>query len=57
MGRKITIDSATMVNKGLEVIEAKWLFDVDFDQIQVVIQPKSLIHSMVEFCDGALLNI
>lgn len=55
MGRKITIDSSTMVNKGLEVIEAKWLFDVDFDQIQVVIQPQSVIHSMVEFRDGAVM--
>ena len=55
MGRKITIDSATMVNKGLEVMEAKWLFDATFDQIQVVIQPQSIIHSMVEFLDGAVL--
>lgn len=55
MGRKITIDSSTMVNKGLEVIEAKWLFDVDFDQIDVVIQPQSVIHSMVEFVDGAVM--
>lgn len=55
MGKKITIDSSTMVNKGLEVIEAKWLFDVSFDQIQVVIQPQSIIHSMVEFCDGAVM--
>ena len=55
MGRKITIDSATMVNKGLEVIEAKWLFDVDFDDIQVVVQPQSLIHSMVQFKDGAIM--
>lgn len=55
MGRKITIDSATMVNKGLEVIEAKWLFDVEFDDIQVVIQPQSLIHSMVEFKDGGIM--
>ena len=55
MGKKITIDSATMVNKGLEVIEAKWLFGVDFDAIQVVIQPQSLIHSMVEYEDGAIL--
>ncbi len=49
MGRKITVDSATMVNKGLEVIEAKWLFGVDLDQIQVVVQPQSIIHSMVEY--------
>ena len=55
MGRKITIDSASMVNKGLEVIEAKWLFGVDIDQIQVVVQPKSVIHSMVQFQDGAVL--
>lgn len=55
MGRKITIDSSTMVNKGLEVIEAKWLFDVTFDQIQVVIQPQSVIHSMIEFQDGAII--
>lgn len=55
MGRKITIDSSTMVNKGLEVIEAKWLFDVTVDQIQVVVQPKSIIHSMVEYVDGAVI--
>lgn len=55
MGKKITIDSATMVNKGLEVIEAKWLFGVDFDDVQVVVQPQSLIHSMVEFRDGAIM--
>ncbi len=55
MGRKITIDSSTMVNKGLEVMEAKWLFDVTFDQIQVVVQPQSVIHSMVEFEDGAVM--
>ena len=55
MGKKITIDSATMVNKGLEVIEAKWLFDVGFDNIQVVVQPQSLIHSMVEFKDGGIM--
>lgn len=55
MGQKITIDSSTMVNKGLEVMEARWLFDVDFDQIEVVIQPQSVIHSMVEFKDGAVL--
>lgn len=55
MGKKITIDSSTMVNKGLEVIEAKWLFDVDFDQIQVVVQPQSVIHSMVQFVDGAII--
>ena len=55
MGRKITIDSSTMVNKGLEVIEAKWLFDVSVDQIQVVVQPQSIIHSMVEYEDGAVI--
>ena len=55
MGKKITIDSATMVNKGLEVIEAKWLFGVSVDQIQVVVQPQSIIHSMVEYEDGAVL--
>ncbi|MDE6435299.1 MAG: 1-deoxy-D-xylulose-5-phosphate reductoisomerase [Lachnospiraceae bacterium] len=55
MGKKITIDSATMVNKGLEVIEAKWLFDVEPAQIEVVVQPQSIIHSMVEFEDGAVM--
>lgn len=55
MGRKITIDSSTMVNKGLEVIEAKWLFDVDVDDVQVVVQPQSVIHSMVEYSDGAVI--
>lgn len=55
MGRKITIDSATMVNKGLEVIEAKWLFDVDFDQVEVVVHPQSIIHSAVEYTDGAVI--
>ena len=55
MGKKITIDSSTMVNKGLEVMEARWLFDVDYDHIQVVIQPQSVIHSMVEFVDGAVM--
>ena len=55
MGRKITIDSSTLVNKGLEVMEARWLFDVDLDHIQVVVQPKSIIHSMVEFKDGAVM--
>lgn len=55
MGRKITIDSATMVNKGLEVIEAGWLFDVSPDQIKVVVQPQSIIHSMVEYVDGAVM--
>ena len=55
MGRKITVDSATLVNKGLEVMEARWLFDVDLDHIQVVVQPQSIIHSMVEFKDGAIM--
>lgn len=55
MGRKITIDSATLVNKGLEVMEAKWLFGMDLDRIQVVVQPKSIIHSMVQFVDGAVM--
>lgn len=55
MGKKITIDSATMVNKGLEVMEAKWLFDVDYDRIKVVIQPQSIIHSMVQFIDGSVI--
>ena len=55
MGSKITIDSSTMVNKGLEVMEARWLFDVSLDQIQVVVQPQSVIHSMVEFEDGAVM--
>lgn len=55
MGRKITIDSATMVNKGLEVMEAKWLFGVKSEQIEVVVQPQSIIHSMVEFVDGGII--
>ena len=55
MGHKITIDSATLVNKGLEVMEARWLFGVDLENIQVVVQPKSIIHSMVQFCDGAVM--
>ncbi|MCD8091262.1 MAG: 1-deoxy-D-xylulose-5-phosphate reductoisomerase [Clostridiales bacterium] len=55
MGKKITIDSATMMNKGLEVIEAKWLFGVDVDQINVVVHPQSIIHSMVEFEDSAII--
>ena len=54
MGQKITIDSSTMVNKGLEVMEARWLFGVEMDQVQVVVQPQSIIHSMVEFEDGAV---
>ncbi len=55
MGRKITIDSATMVNKGLEVIEAKWLFDVPFSQVQVIVHPQSIIHSMVQYVDGGII--
>jgi 1-deoxy-D-xylulose-5-phosphate reductoisomerase len=55
MGRKITIDSATMMNKGLEVIEARWLFGVDYDRIEVVIHPQSIVHSLVEFVDGSVL--
>jgi len=55
MGRKITVDSATMMNKALEVIEAKWLFQVKPEQIEVVIHPQSIIHSMVEFCDGSVI--
>lgn len=55
MGQKITIDSSTMVNKGLEVMEARWLFGVEMDQVQVVVQPQSVIHSMVEFKDGAIM--
>lgn len=55
MGRKITVDSSTLVNKGLEVMEAKWLFGADLDRIQVVVQPESVIHSMVEYADGAVI--
>ena len=55
MGQKITIDSSTMVNKGLEVMEARWLFGVEMDQVQVVVQPQSVIHSMVEFVDGGII--
>jgi len=55
MGKKITVDSATLVNKGLEVIEAKFLYGVDYDQIQVVVHPQSIVHSMVEFCDGSVI--
>ena len=55
MGQKITIDSATMVNKGLEVIEAKWLFNVDIDDVKPIVQPQSIIHSMVQFKDGAVI--
>jgi 1-deoxy-D-xylulose-5-phosphate reductoisomerase len=55
MGRKITIDSATLMNKGLEVIEARWLFDMPGSQVDVVIHPQSVIHSMVELCDGSMI--
>lgn len=55
MGKKITIDSATLMNKGLEVIEAHWLFDVDYENIQVVVHPQSIIHSMVEYNDGSII--
>lgn len=55
MGRKISIDSATLMNKGLEVIEAHWLFDVDYDNIQVIVHPESIIHSMVEYIDGSVI--
>ncbi|MEI2750040.1 MAG: hypothetical protein V9E88_14925 [Ferruginibacter sp.] len=54
MGAKITIDSATLMNKGLEMIEAKWLFNLNPDQIEVVIHPQSVIHSMVQFEDGSI---
>jgi 1-deoxy-D-xylulose-5-phosphate reductoisomerase len=54
MGKKVTIDSATLMNKGLEIIEAHWLFDVPYDRIQVVVHPQSIIHSMVEFADGSI---
>lgn len=55
MGRKITVDSATMVNKGLEVIEARWLYDIAFERIEVVIHPQSIVHSMIEFADGSTM--
>jgi 1-deoxy-D-xylulose-5-phosphate reductoisomerase len=55
MGKKITVDSASMMNKGLEVIEAKWLFDLEMNEIEVIIHPQSIVHSMVEFIDGSLL--
>ena len=55
MGQKITIDSATLFNKGLEMIEARWLFDVPMSKVQVVVHPQSIIHSMVEFVDGSIL--
>src|SRR5690606_20562173 len=55
MGQKITIDSATLMNKGLEVIEARWLFDIDPSRIDVVVHPQSVVHSMVELCDGSVI--
>jgi 1-deoxy-D-xylulose-5-phosphate reductoisomerase len=55
MGRKITIDSATLFNKGLEMIEARWLFDIGIERVGVLVHPQSIVHSMVEFVDGALL--
>ena len=55
MGKKVTIDSASLVNKGLEVMEAKWLFDVELDRIQVVVHPQSIIHSAVEYVDGGIM--
>jgi 1-deoxy-D-xylulose-5-phosphate reductoisomerase len=55
MGRKVTVDSATLMNKGLEVIEAKWLFGVDYSQIEVVVHPQSIIHSAVEYRDGSII--
>ena len=55
MGKKITVDSASLVNKGLEVIEAKFLYGVEYDQIQVVVHPQSIVHSMVEFVDGSII--
>jgi len=55
MGRKITIDSATLFNKGLEMIEARWLFDVGMDRVRVIVHPQSVVHSMVEFVDGSIL--
>lgn len=55
MGRKITIDSATMFNKGLEMIEARWLFDIPMERVDVIVHPQSIVHSLVEFCDGSIL--
>lgn len=55
MGAKITIDSATLMNKGFEVLEARWLFDVDFDKIDIVVHPESIVHSLVEFEDGSMI--
>ena len=54
MGRKVTVDSATLMNKGMEVIEARWLFDIGYQRIEVVLHPQSIVHSLVEFCDGSL---
>jgi 1-deoxy-D-xylulose-5-phosphate reductoisomerase len=54
MGAKITIDSASLMNKGLEVIEAKWLFDLEADQIDVIVHPQSIVHSLVQFEDGSI---
>jgi 1-deoxy-D-xylulose 5-phosphate reductoisomerase len=56
MGGKITIDSATLMNKGLEALEAKWLFDIEVDQVEVVVHPQSIIHSMVKLRDGSALG-
>lgn len=56
MGKKITVDSATMMNKGLEVIEAKWLFDIPAEKIQIVVHPQSILHSAVEYCDGSVIG-
>lgn len=56
MGPKITIDSATLMNKGLEVIEARWFFDIDYESIKVIIHPQSIVHSMVEFIDGSIIG-
>jgi 1-deoxy-D-xylulose-5-phosphate reductoisomerase len=56
MGRKITIDSATLFNKGLEMIEARWLFDIGMDRVRVVVHPQSIVHSMVEFIDGSIIS-
>jgi 1-deoxy-D-xylulose-5-phosphate reductoisomerase len=55
MGKKITIDSATLMNKGLEVIEARWLFDIDAQQVDVILHPQSIVHSLIEYVDGSVL--
>jgi 1-deoxy-D-xylulose-5-phosphate reductoisomerase len=55
MGAKITVDSATLMNKGLEIIEARWLFDVEPDRVQVIVHPQSIVHSMVEYVDGSVI--